>query len=48
VRPRLTRMNQSSKGTAITVAIGAAIGISLLAMLAVLNRKDQIVGLNQE
>jgi hypothetical protein len=41
-------MNQSSKGIAITLAIVAAIGISLLAMLAVLNRKDQVVGLNQE
>lgn len=48
LRPRPNRMNQSSKGIAITVAIVAEIGISLLAMLAVLNRKDQVVGLNQE
>ena len=41
-------MNQSSKGIAITVAIVAAIGISMLTMLALLNRKDQVVGLNQE
>ncbi|HKA21730.1 MAG TPA: DUF4352 domain-containing protein [Blastocatellia bacterium] len=31
-----------------TVGTVAAIGISLLAMLAVLNRRDQFVGLNQE
>jgi hypothetical protein len=41
-------MERNSKGLAATSAIVAAIGISLLAMLAVLNRKDQIVGLNQE
>lgn len=41
-------MERNSKGIAVTVAIVAAIGISLLAMLAVLNRKDQTVGLNQE
>ncbi len=41
-------MKQNSKGIAVTVAIVAAIGVSLLAMLAVLNRKDQTVGLNQE
>lgn len=41
-------MKGHSKGIAITVAIVAAIGVSLLAMLAVLNRKDQTVGLNQE
>jgi hypothetical protein len=41
-------MKQNSKGIAVTAAIVAAIGVSLLAMLAVLNRKDQTVGLNQE
>ena len=41
-------MERNSKGIAVTVAIVAAIGISLLAMLAVLNRRDQTVGLNQE
>ena len=46
--PRLGRMERNSKGIAVTAAIVAAIGMSLLAMLAVLNRKDQIVGLNQE
>ena len=41
-------MERNSKGIAVTVAIVAAIGVSLAAMLAVLNRKDQTVGLNQE
>lgn len=41
-------MKQNSKGIAVTVAIVAAIGVSLLAMLAVLNRKAQTVGLKQE
>ena len=41
-------MEQRSKGFAVTLAILAAIGISLLAVLALLNRRDQIVGLNQE
>lgn len=36
------------KGLAVTAAIVAAIGLSLLAMLAALNRRDQAVGLNQE
>lgn len=38
----------NSKGFASTAAIFAAIGISLLATLALLNRRDQTVGLNQE
>jgi hypothetical protein len=38
----------NSKGLAFTAAILAAIGISLLATLALLNRRDQTVGLNQE
>ena len=38
----------NSKGFASTAAILAAIGISLLATLALLNRRDQTVGLNQE
>jgi uncharacterized protein DUF4352 len=41
-------MKGTSKGFAVTAAILAAIGFSLLAMLAVLNRWDQNVGLNQE
>jgi hypothetical protein len=41
-------MERNSKGIAVTVAIVAAIGVSLVAMLAVLNRQDQTVGLNQE
>jgi Domain of unknown function (DUF4352) len=41
-------MEQNSKAIALTTAIVAAIGISLLALLAALNRRDQIVGLNQE
>ncbi|MEK6286129.1 MAG: DUF4352 domain-containing protein [Acidobacteriota bacterium] len=36
------------KGLAVTAAIVAAIGLSRLAMLAALNRRDQAVGLNQE
>lgn len=42
------RMERNSKGIAVTVAIVAAIGVSLLAMLAALNRRTQTVGLNQE
>ena len=41
-------MEHRSKGFAVTLAILAAIGISLLALLALLNRRDQTVGLNQE
>jgi len=41
-------MERKSKGIGVTVGIGAAIGISMLGLLAVLNRKDQNVGLNQE
>lgn len=41
-------MERRSKGVGLTVAIGAAICISLLALLAMLNRKDQTVGLKQE
>ena len=41
-------MERVSKGIGPTVAIGSAICISLVAMLAVLNRKDQVVGLKQE
>lgn len=37
----LSQMERNSKGLAVTVAIMAAVGISLRAMLAVLNRKDQ-------
>ena len=39
---------KNSKGLAFTAAILAAVGISLLATLALLNRRDQTVGLNQE
>jgi hypothetical protein len=41
-------MEGNSKGIAVTVMIVAAVGISLLAMLAVLNRHHQTVGVNQE
>jgi len=41
-------MKQTSKGIAVTLAIAAAVGASLLAMLAVLSRTDQTVGLYQE
>ena len=41
-------MENSSKSVLFTIAIVAAIGFSLLAMLAVLNRRSQTVGLNQE
>jgi hypothetical protein len=41
-------MDRSSKGVAMTVGTAAAIGVSMLAMLAILNRRDQFVGLNQE
>jgi hypothetical protein len=41
-------MEGNSKGIAVTVMIVAAVGVSLLAMLAVLNRHDQTVGVNQE
>lgn len=41
-------MQGNSRGIAVTVVIIAAIGFSLLAMLAVLNRRDQTVGVNQE
>lgn len=41
-------MERNSKGIAVTVAIVVAVGISLAAMLALLNRKDQTVGLNSE
>jgi hypothetical protein len=41
-------MERDSKGVGPTVAIGVAICISLVAMLAVFNRKDQTVGLKQE
>jgi len=41
-------MNHTSKGIAVTVAIIAAVGVSLLAILALLNREDQTVGLKTE
>lgn len=41
-------MERRSKGLGVALAIAAAIGISLLALLALLNRRDQTVGLNQE
>lgn len=41
-------MERSSRGLSVTAAIVAFVGVSLLALLAVLNRRDQIVGLNQE
>jgi hypothetical protein len=44
----LVQMKRTTKGLGITIAILAAIGVSVLAMLALLNRQDQTVGLNQE
>ncbi len=41
-------MERNSKGIAVTVAILAAIVISLMALLAILNRRDETVGLKQE
>jgi hypothetical protein len=41
-------MERTTKGLGVTLAILAAIGVSLFAMLALLNRRDQLVGLNQE
>jgi uncharacterized protein DUF4352 len=41
-------MKSNSKSLAVTAGIVAAVSVSLLAMVAVLNRRDQIVGVNQE
>jgi len=41
-------MDKQSKGYAMTAALVALIGVSMLAALALLNRKDRLVGLNQE
>src|SRR5262245_14450376 len=41
-------MDRNSKGLGLTVVIAALVGVSLLAMAALLNRRDQTVGLNQE
>ena len=41
-------MARNSKGIGVAAAILAAIALSLLAMLALLNRRDQRLGLNQE
>lgn len=41
-------MEQKSRGLAVTAAIVALIGVSLLMIVAALNRRDQMVGLNQE
>ncbi|HSB08072.1 MAG TPA: DUF4352 domain-containing protein [Blastocatellia bacterium] len=41
-------MERKSRGIAVTAAIVALIGVSLLLTVAVLNRRDEIVGLNQE
>jgi hypothetical protein len=41
-------METKSKGFAVTAAIVVLIGIALLMMVAALNRRDQMVGLNQE
>lgn len=48
VSPRSNLMERNSKGIAVTAGIVAAVSVSLLAMLALLNRRDQTVGLNQE
>jgi hypothetical protein len=44
----MNKMQGNSKGIAVTVAIVTAVGISLVAMLAVLNRRDETVGVKQE
>jgi hypothetical protein len=41
-------MEPTSKGFALTAVIIAAIGFSLLAMLVLLNRRDETVSLNHE
>lgn len=41
-------MEPKSKGFAVTAAIVVLIGVSLLMIVAALNRRDQMVGLNQE
>ena len=41
-------METKSKGFAVTAAIVVLIGVSLLMIVAALNRRDQMVGLNQE
>jgi hypothetical protein len=41
-------MERNGKGLAVAAGIVATVLVALLAMLAVLNRRDQIVGLNQE
>jgi len=41
-------MEPKSKGFAVTAAIVILVGISLLMLVAALNRRDQMVGLNQE
>lgn len=41
-------MESRTKGVALTAAIVAAIGASILGMLVVLNRRDETVSLNQE
>lgn len=41
-------METKSKGFAVTAAIVVLIGIALLMLVAALNRRDQMVGLNQE
>ena len=41
-------MEPKSKGFAVTAAIVVLIGIALLMLVAALNRRDQMVGLNQE
>jgi hypothetical protein len=41
-------MEQKSRGLAVTAAIVVLIGVSLLVIVAALNRRDQMVGLNQE
>lgn len=41
-------MKQKSRGITVTIAIVVLIGVSLLLIVAALNRRDEIVGLNQE
>jgi Domain of unknown function (DUF4352) len=46
--PAVGRMARTSKRIAATVVIVVVIGILLVAMLAILNRRNEVVGLNQE
>jgi len=44
----MKQMEQKSRGITAVIAIVVLIGVSLLLIVAALNRRDEIVGLNQE